>query len=198
MDHVKKWSVEERRAGKVLALTFVSVLLFSFAVTLVLLLVLHIEPAQGVAASIPISIALMLLYARGIANDIFSDVVQTGDAAAAKRVGGWIPGPTDEPGSSSLWWLDYKLTYRWSAEEIWTRNAIFAIAAVLFLFPFAFELQLLEAFGMNKKTSAVVLVLVVLPLTLYLSRRFCAWMWPEYVKRADALAREREHRIKSQ
>ncbi len=192
VDHIKQWSPEERRASRVLAFTFTGLLLFSLIATFVLLLVLRLGAAQGLAASIAISIVLTLIYARGIANDIFSGVVQAGDAAAAKRVGGCIPEPTDEFASLSLWWLDYKLTYRWSPEELWTRNVIFAIAAVLFLAPFAFELWMLEALGISEKAAALALALVLLPLSLYLSRRFCAWMWPEYVKRADALARQRE------
>jgi hypothetical protein len=192
VDHVKQWSIGERRAGRVLAFTFAGLLLFALAATFVLLMVLKLGVTQGVAASIPISVTLTLIFARGIANDMFSGVVQAGDAAAAERLGGWIPDPTDTP--PSLWWLDYEVTGRCSPEEYWTRNVIFAIAAVLFLAPLAFELQTLKAFGIGKGTSALVLVLVVLPLTLYLSRRFCVWMWPEYVKRADALAHQRETR----
>jgi hypothetical protein len=173
-------------------------LLFSFVTVFVLLLVLNLGAILSVVASIPISIALTLIYGRGIANDIFSDVMRAADAAAARRMDGRVLESTDGPASFSLWWLDFKLTFGWSPEELWTRNMIFAIASVLFLVPFPFEFRMLQALGMGENASALTLVLAILPLSLYLSRRFCVWMWPEYVKRADTLAHERESKTESQ
>jgi hypothetical protein len=190
-DHVTQWSVEERRAGGVLALTFAALLLFSLAATFVLLLVLHLGVTPSVAASILISVMLTFIFARGIANDMFPEIVQTGDALAAKRVCGWIP-EGKYPFLWWLWWLEFRPTHRWSAEELWTRNAILALAAILFFASFVLGLQILRAFGIDERASAPILGFVGLPLALYLSRRFCVWMWPDYVNRADALARQRE------
>jgi hypothetical protein len=197
IDQISNWSAEEGRGARAIGLTFVGVSILSFFCCFALLLRFDVGATLRVIVSLVIALVLTLAYARQIAGDLFPALVQAGDAAAAHRLGGWELGMSDPLPFLSIWWLDYKFTHGWSTEERWTRNAILAIAAVLFLAPFSFELRFLENLGVSKNTSAVILVLIVLPLTLCLSRLICVLMWPDYVRRADDLARQRQNNRKS-
>jgi hypothetical protein len=197
LDQRKTWSVEELKAAKLLGITFVSFALFCLVMCFTQLLRFHLGAALNVVISLSVSFAITVPHARDIAGSMFSEVVLTGDIAAARRLGGTIPKRKEKTAVLSVWWLEYKGTYGWSNEERWTRNVIFAIAGVLFVAPLSFEISLFDALGMSKGARAAVLVLAILPLSLYLGRRLCAWMWPEYVQRADVLARERQNSSKS-
>jgi hypothetical protein len=182
------WSIEERRAGRVLWLTFVSVMILAFFFFLIELQRLHLNAAWTVAISLTAAIVLTVPSAR-VATDFFPAKVQVGDAAAAKRLGGLIPEIIDKPLFPSLWWLDYQSRgYYWSSEEIWTRRVIFSFALLSVLIQFVFASVFLH--GINQRAVALGLLLGF-ALSLYVSRRFCVWIWPDYVKRADALAYER-------
>lgn len=183
------WSIEERRASVVLWLTFTSAAILCFFLFLFRLQTLHLDATRTVAISVMIAIAIIFPCARGLASQFFSAKVQAGDAAAAKRLRGLVPETIDKPLFPSLWWLDYKSRgYYWSSEEIWTRRVIFGFALLSVLVQFLFASVFLH--GMNQHAVAIS-ILFGFALSLYLSRRLCVWIWPDYVKRADALAYER-------
>jgi hypothetical protein len=198
VDQLQSWSVDERRAGRAFVLTFFGLSLLISIALLSLMLGLHFGSGLSVGISILVSLVLAPLYVRGVAGDMLSTIVRAGDVAAAKRMGGWVPEfPDDSVFLTELltpWWLEYKYTYGWSPEERWTRNAIFVIASVLFLVSFSLVFNFLQSLGLSKTSSGLIHILIVLPLTLFLARRFCVWMWPEYVRRADALNRGRRNK----
>jgi len=188
------WSAEERRAARAFGLAFLGVFLLIGLCGLKLIWGLGFGFQTSLVVSVVVGFLFAILNARGIASEISPNVVREGDDAAAKRLGGSVILPPEQFFIRRLWWLDWRYTHRWSAEEQWTRNAICGFASVLFIVPIAFELQVLADFGFSKGASALALVFVQLPLAFYVSRQLCVWLWPDYVKRADDNAVRRSNR----
>lgn len=180
---IPRWSLDERRAFYAFSLVFLTIFLFGVLVSHILFSGLHFESYVTLAGSITIALYLAIPNIRGITSEMFSTIIKKGDEAAAKRVGGTVWLSDENPG---LWWLDYRFTYRWSHEERWTRNAIFAIAFSIFVTSALFLIPHLTTwFEFSKRTSILITMVMWLPLSFYIGRQFCAWQWPEFVKRAD-------------
>jgi len=188
------WSAEERRAAGAFGLAFLAVFLFIGLCSFNFVWGLAFSVQTSLVVSILLAFLFGILNARGIASEISPIVIKEGDDAAAKRLGGAVVLPPEEFFIRRLWWLDWRYTHRWSAEEQWTRNAICGFASILFIVPIAFELWVLADLGFGKRASALALVFVQLPLAFYLSRQLCVWLWPDYVKRADDNAVKRSDR----
>jgi hypothetical protein len=147
-----------------------------------------------IIASISVGLLFAILNTRGIASEIFPVVVREGDDAAAERLGGTVALRPGESFVRRLWWIGWGNNSDWTDEEKWTRNAINGFAAALLLLPLLFEFRVLTNFGLSRRAMALLFVLVQLPLTFYVSRQFCVWLWPDYVKRADDAAVKRSNR----
>jgi hypothetical protein len=183
------WSSEERRASMVLWLTPLVSTLAVFFLFLGTTQTLHLGSPWNLAMPLAAAILVAVPGGRGLASEFFHTTVKAGDAAAARRLGEWVPDQIDRPLFPSLWWLDYRTLGRnWSPEEIATRRTIWGFTLILFLGETAVALTFLR--DMNQQRVALGL-LVGLALSLYASRRFCDWVWPDDFKRADALAYER-------
>jgi hypothetical protein len=144
---------------------------------------------EGVVVVLLIAFVYAQLMQRVMAD---GDTVRAGDAAAAARLGGSVDPLVATSNILAVWWLDYTMIGRdWSKEERWTRNAIFVITAVLLSGSCALGVSILSQMGLNTPSSRAWMGLVTIPLSVFLGRRICVWFWPEYVDRADGLARER-------
>jgi hypothetical protein len=188
------WSAEERSAAGAFGLAFLGVLLLIGLCGFRLVWGVGFSIQTSLVASILLGFLLAILNARGIASEVAPNIVTRGDDAAARRLGGSVVLPPEEFFIRKLWWLDWRYTHRWSDEEQWTRNAICGLASVLFIVPVALELRILADHGFSKRDAALTLVFIQLPLTFYLSRLICVWLWPDYVKRADDNAVRRSNR----
>ena len=182
------WSTEERRASTLLWLTLAGAVTSVFLLLWVRLSTLHLGADWTVAISLGGTLLTTLPCAR-LASDFFPAKVDAGDVAAAKRLGGSVPDIIDRPRFPSLWWLNYRASgIYWSLEEISTRRKIWGFAVLSFFVQFLFAITFLH--GMNQRVVAIGLMFGF-ALSLCLSRLLCVLIWPDDVKRADALAYER-------
>jgi hypothetical protein len=188
------WDSYERRAASTLGLLFVLISLglgsFGFELADAMEFALPVKIMAGIFVGVPFGI----FNARGIASEIFPLVVRNGDDASAKRLVGSVVLPSEEFFVRRLWWLARGAEADWTAEERWTRNAICGFAAGFLLVPLPFELPFLAGLEFNKKAIALFFTFVQMPLTLYVSRRLCVWLWPDYVRQADNAAVKRSNR----
>jgi hypothetical protein len=188
------WCSEERRAVGTFGLVFFGVFLLIGSSGFELADAVGLGIQVKIAVSISVGLLFAILNTRGITTEIFPKVVRGGDDAAAERLGGKVVLPPEGSFVRRLWWIGWGNNSDWTDEEKWTRNAINGFAAVLLLLPLLFEFHVLTNFGLNRKAMALLFVLVQIPLTFYVSRQFCVWFWPDYVKRADDAAVKRSNR----
>ena len=191
MDEIRSWSSDERRAAGAFTLVFLGWTAFIFFFCFSHFWK-YLDGATSAWMAFVVAISFSVLVTRDGASGAFPAIVAKGDAAAASRMGGSVSLP-DDGFLQKLWWLDYRFTSRWSPEEQWTRNMIFAMTAVM-LAPLYLEITYLSSLGLNRGASALIFVLAILPAKLYLSRRICVWLWPDCTKRADENNLERYKR----
>jgi hypothetical protein len=195
---IPRWSPDERRAASAFAVTFLVAFLFMGSLLSFYISVLRFELYVTLTASIAISLWLATSSVRRMASEFFPGTIKRGDEAAAKRLGGTVFLPDENPG---LWWIDYNATYNRSNEETFTVRVIFCIALPLcFLALISVPPRLQVLLDVSKRASILATFALVVPLCFFIARRLTAWMWPDVVRRADAnaFARYNHHMHKPQ
>lgn len=91
----------------------------------------------------------------------------------------------------NYWWLDPNPVGRLSPEERRARMAIWGLFIPVFLALFGLEAFVLNKFGTDHHLVALVGVITTVPTSLYVSRKFCLYCWPEMMRRADENAEKR-------
>jgi hypothetical protein len=195
--HYRHWSVDERRAAGAFWLAFFGLFLAIGLYGCFAMHYLRFGASANILIGIVLGLSTAILNARSVGSEIFPLITSRGDQASAKRMGCEVRLPPRVP---RLWWIDYRYTDRegeegqWSPEEIWARNVICGLAAIIWFTPIHWELGWFAEAGLSRQAAALTIVLAQLPLSFCLSRTVCICLWPDYMRLADDNAMRRVNR----
>jgi hypothetical protein len=189
IDQVGTWSMEEFKAAGAIWLTFACMAMFNGLIAFGYLYGMDFgREARFIGAFLFAMIAFA--YFRGVAGELFPNATMIGDERAAERLGLDMPLWSPSPPSNRLWWLNWRSVA--SREEGYLVAIIWFLAGIIFIPSSLFGIAHLQRdFDFSKRTSILVVMTALLPLSFYLGRRLCVWLWPDFVKTADYNAAHR-------
>jgi hypothetical protein len=195
IDQVGAWSKEEVKASGAIWLTFAFMAMFNAVVAYVCLYGMEFgREARFLGAFLFATIACA--YFRGAAGELVPYTTMLGDKRAAERLGLDMPLWSPPPPSNRLWWLDWRSVSGASREERYIAIVIWFVMGIIFIPSSWFGIAYLQRdFDFSKRTSILVVMTTLLPLSFYLGRRLCVWLWPDFVRTADYNAAHRYRKL---
>jgi hypothetical protein len=195
VDQVGAWSKEELKAAGVIWLTFAFMAMFNAVVAFTCLYGMEFgREARFLGGFLFATIACA--YFRGAAGELFPNTTMLGDERAAERLGLDLPLWSPPPPSNRFWWLDWRSVSGASREERYIAIVIWFVVGIIFIPSSSFGTAYLQRdFDFSKRTSILVVMTTLLPLSFYLGRRFCIWLWPDIVRTADYNAAHRYRKL---
>jgi hypothetical protein len=185
-DQIAHWSARERRAFLAFLLVFVGKATLFASVGWGLLFKLNVlEPGPRLLFSWLVALSGSLFGLRGLTTQLFRDVVMAGDDAAAGRLGGRVYLPTDKSSIAGMWWFLDKTPWRTKAQLSAQRRMVPIFLVLLFL-TFLPALYFLKNLGASEGVAILIVLLTVVPIDLYVTRRTAIRFWPDLIQQADA------------